>query len=194
MVFTKEAVTIHGGCNCKAVRYEVSAPPFEDRPPTPYRTPGVDVGDLRIPCVLLCHCNDCRRGTASTIPMGLVAEQKSVKASVLPRSEVTDGPFALSDDKRDWEPASQIFDFENTALKDTYLSFYRPARGRSRWFCSRCGVPIAYSIDRGMLPPECSYLRELSFLELPDICQKHSLILIRGVADNDRFLAGDNRP
>jgi hypothetical protein len=86
--------------------------------------------------------------------MGLVTEQRTVRASVLPRTEEPEGAFSIPDDKRNWAPAPEVFDFQNTALKDTYLNFYKAGPGRSRWFCSRCGAPIAYSIDAGLIPPE----------------------------------------
>jgi len=63
-----DAITISGGCNCKALRYQVSIPPHDKRPPNPYRSPGADIGDLRIPFVALCHCNDCRAATPRSCP------------------------------------------------------------------------------------------------------------------------------
>ena len=152
MPLPKEPFTIRGGCNCKAIRYQVSVPPFSDRPPTPYRTGGVDVGDSRIPAVYIDHCNDCRRATSAILPVVLVADVETVRASLLPNTTVTDGMFQVSDMERDWCSASEIFDFRCPSLKDTFLAVYKSTLARSRWFCSRCGTMIAYSVDPGVIP------------------------------------------
>ncbi|KAK5165731.1 uncharacterized protein LTR77_008654 [Saxophila tyrrhenica] len=137
-----------------AIRYEVHVPPFEERPPTPYKTPGTDIGDLRIPCVLLCHCNNCRLGANQILPIGLVCETKTVQVSVLPRSTTTtsEGAFDIPDRERTSASASEIFDPRNPNPANSHLSVYRSSPQRSRWFCSRCGTSIGYSIDPGVIP------------------------------------------
>ncbi|KAK3713054.1 hypothetical protein LTR37_008739 [Vermiconidia calcicola] len=137
MPLLEETFIIHGGCNCKAVRYEISVPALSDRPPTPYKTPGADIGDLRIPAVVMDHCNDCRRTTSSILPMGLICEAKTVRSSALPKENTSEGAFNVDD-----------------ILDKLYLAVYKSSPARSRWFCSRCGTMVAYSIDPGVIPPE----------------------------------------
>ena len=111
MPLLEETFIIHGGCNCKAVRYEISVPALSDRPPTPYKTPGADIGDLRIPAVSMDHCNDCRRATSSILPMGPICDAKTVRASALTRGKASEGAFDVEDSEREWYPAAEIFDF-----------------------------------------------------------------------------------
>ena len=154
MPLPKEPLTIRGGCNCRAVRYEVSVPAFSERPQTVYKNPGADIGDLRLPAVYMDHCNDCRRATASIMPMGLVCPTQMVRTSVLPTSAKAENAFDMPDSEREWVPAGDIFDFRNPALKDFHLAVYKSTAGRSRWFCGRCGTMVVYSIDPGVIPAD----------------------------------------
>ena len=155
MTFTKDAVTITGGCNCRAIRYRVSAPPFDHRPLTPYRTPGADIGDLRIPCVLLCHCNNCRLATNSILPIGLVTETRTVTASILSDATTNEGAISTPDSERTFSLALDIFDHRKPASDvPSPLAAYRSSSHCSRWFCSRCGTSIAYSVNPDIIPAE----------------------------------------
>ena len=107
-----------------------------------------------MPAVYMDHCNDCRRATSSIIPMAIVCDIKTVRASLLPKSAEADGTFTMVDSERDWVFAGDVFDFRNPALKDLHLTVYKSTTGRSRWFCSRCGTMVAYSVDPGIIPPE----------------------------------------
>lgn len=150
MPLPHDAFHIKGGCNCGAVRYEALIPPFSERPATPYHTPGADIGDLRIPGIYIDHCNDCRRATSSILPTVLVCDIQTVQVSLLSRS----ADVEKIKQKGDWVPAAEIFDFRNTALEQVYLTVYKSSEERSRWFCSRCGTMLAYSVDPGVIPPE----------------------------------------
>ena len=163
MPLPTEPFTIHGGCNCKAVRYRVNIPAFAERAMNPYRTPGKDIGDLRVPMVCIDHCNDCRRATSSILPHALITEIRAVEASVLERSDVqaAHGILDRADADRRFEPAIGLFDFTNLALQSTYLAFFKSTEKRSRWFCSRCGTPVAYSVDDGVVPPEWGWPKML---------------------------------
>ena len=54
-------------------------------------------------------------------------------------------------------PAGEAFDFRSPVLKDLHLSVYKSTPERSRWFCSRCGTMVAYSVDPGVIPAEWSW-------------------------------------
>lgn len=86
--------------------------------------------------------------------MGLVTDIKTVQVSLLPRDEDRSGPFNTLHSEREWTSAAEVFDFRNPNLKDTYLSIYKSSPNRTRWFCSHCGTPVAYSVDPGVIPVE----------------------------------------
>ena len=73
---------------------------------------------------------------------------------MLPRSLEAEGKFKMTDNEREWTPAAGVFNFQNPALKDLYLTVYKSSQGRSRWFCSHCGTMVAYSVDPGVIPAE----------------------------------------
>jgi len=159
MTWPKEALVLHGGCNCRAIRYKVEVPPLEERPITPYRTPDADVGqDARIPAVYMDHCNDCRRATSAIIPIGLVTETRYVSISCLPKEAVTQTPtgkIRVADDKRQWRNIGLVArDEADAVVEGTTLGHYIPSPNRNRWFCTHCGTPIGYSIFDGAIPKE----------------------------------------
>ncbi|KPI43528.1 uncharacterized protein AB675_7112 [Cyphellophora attinorum] len=155
MPLPKLPFSISGGCNCQAVRYEISVPAFEDRALNCYCTPGKERDDLRLPTVLACQCNDCRAATGSILPGFLVAESSTVQASSLPRSGA---------EQREWVDSFKLFDPNNQSLEQTYLSVYNSSPGRFRWFCSRCGTPLAYSVDASLIPKEWKWPKMLDIV------------------------------
>lgn len=149
MPHPSNAFKISGGCHCEAIRYTVSVPELQARSQTPYRTPGAtaeDVGgDLRLPMVAIDHCNNCRRATGALLPMALITE--TTWSSVTCISKSNEGQnIELS--------AAELFDWETVKEKDVHLTVYKSTPQRSRWFCSRCGTNIAYTVDKGALPVE----------------------------------------
>lgn len=159
MPFSKQAVTTQGGSNCCAIRYRASVPPFEDRPVNPYRTPDADVGDARVPFVVINHCNDCRRATSTLMPAALVTTIAMTSVSLLPKNSLAtaaNSPKAsVSDDERVWVPIASITrDDVGDVLEGTTLGNYLSSQERNRWFCTRCGTPIASSISNGAVPKD----------------------------------------
>lgn len=149
MTLPKDPFTITGGCNCKAIRYKVDVPTWDDRPPTFYKTPDEDVGDLRFPMTAIDHCNDCRRATSSVIGMWLCAHYPTISVKCLPRSQTKDTRKA----DEGWVAASEIFDNDASPLaKDTFLTFYRSSPAKIRSFCGRCGTAVSYAIDPAKIP------------------------------------------
>jgi hypothetical protein len=161
MPFPKDPLLLHGGCNCKAIRYRVSVPPFADRPENPYRTPGVNVGDARVPFVAIDHCNDCRQATSSILPTVLITEASSVAMSCFPKDDITalhSFKINVSDSKRHWQPVAEIAqEHVGSTVEGTTLGHYISSAGRNRWFCTNCGTPIAYTISDGVVPPEWNW-------------------------------------
>ncbi|ORY58849.1 uncharacterized protein BCR38DRAFT_413166 [Pseudomassariella vexata] len=150
MPLPREPFTIHGGCNCKAIRYRISVPPHKDRVLSPYCTPGGDIGDHRLPVTQICHCNDCRHATAQLPSFILMALTSSVQVSAAP----TLADIEALGNEHTWTPGTEMFDHTNTVHKETWLGLYKSTPVRSRWFCKRCGVQIAYNLDAGSVPEE----------------------------------------
>jgi rhodanese-related sulfurtransferase len=151
MPFPKEPVVVQGGCNCGAYHFQVSVPAWESRPQNPYRIPGSVVErDPRIPMTTIDHCNDCRRATGALLPMALVTDISWVTATCLSRS-----------DQQLQFPASTLFDFEKITSFDVFLTFYKSSPARTRWFCSRCGTHLAYTVDPGAIPEEWGWPKML---------------------------------
>lgn len=87
-------------------------------------------------------------------PIGLVNELKTVKVSLIPRSFTAEGAFSTPASERTWISGSEAFDFHNPPMDTTYLSQYKSSPHASRWFCGRCGTPVAYSVDPKIIPAE----------------------------------------
>jgi rhodanese-related sulfurtransferase len=148
--------TIHGGCNCKAIKYTINVPEFSARLPNPYRTPGVKLDeDHRIPMVAVDHSNDSRRATGAILPMWIVTEISMVSASCASRSNL--------DIRADFT-ADELFDFETVSGRDVFLTVYKSSLQRSRWFCSRCGTSLAYSVDPEAIQVEWGWPKMLDIL------------------------------
>lgn len=118
----------------------------------PYHDPGQFIGDLRIPMICICHCNDCRRATSSILPIGLVTHLPTVSVCL-------DGSESGTDET--WLPAAEVFDYKSISNRKASLTFYKSSEGRTRWFCGRCGTNLAYSIDPGVIPEEWDWPKML---------------------------------
>ena len=119
----------------------------------PYKTPGADLGDARIPMVVVDHCNDCRRATGALLPMALITDITTVSATCTLRSDPTSS-ISL--------PATELFDYETLPDRGgVHLTFYKSSPQRTRWFCGRCGTNLAYTIDDGAIPPEWGWPKML---------------------------------
>ncbi|EXJ69767.1 uncharacterized protein A1O5_06838 [Cladophialophora psammophila CBS 110553] len=172
MPLPKRPLILHGGCNCRAIRFRISVPGFADRPLAPYRSShtggaasvGVDDNDTRVPFVLIDHCNDCRRATSAALPMCIVTETRTVEISCLPREGVADRIQArrdkdLNDESRHWSPIEPVLTCHESLSTIPFttpstLGHYVSSPGRNRWFCANCGTPLAYSVSEGSLPKD----------------------------------------
>ena len=145
MPLPPEAFTVHGSCNCRPVRYRVDIPGITERPLHPWSNESV-----HLPFIVFCHCNDCRRATASLTMTGFCAPIDMVSVSILPRSSPLPPLTAVRveppDDntERLWIPAVEVF-APSTAPSDSFLATYKSSEAVNRTFCARCGTPLTYS-------------------------------------------------
>ncbi|MCJ1244329.1 hypothetical protein MMC30_001527 [Trapelia coarctata] len=143
-------LVIHGGCNCKAIRYKVEIPALPDRPIHPTASKEKDGEAVRLPLVCVCHCNDCRRATGSILPFFICSPIAVVSISCLPQttpSDQLDAAKAGGDSheaRGPWVPASAVFK-PSPEASDTFLAGYNSSEGRTRFFCGRCGTHLAYA-------------------------------------------------
>lgn len=148
MPLPSSPIIIHGGCNCRAIRYEINIPEHSDRPfhPSSDQT-------LRLPLVVICHCNDCRRATGGLTLAGILNPTAFVRVALLPRSSALPTPGRSrieppdADAELAWKPAAEVFrpDGVLSAPKDSFLAAYNPSKGVTRTFCGRCGTNVSYS-------------------------------------------------
>lgn len=170
MPLPAEAITVQGGCNCRAIRYRVEIPALKERPANPYLTisysgkkpddggnaqqrnssdPSADEAEStpRMPMLATDHCNDCRRATGSILPFWMATPIGMVSAAI------TASP-GDEQDTRDWRPGNEVFHTnplpsksesdEGTGQSSSPLTFYDSSPGRRRSFCSRCGTMLSY--------------------------------------------------
>ena len=143
-----EPFTITGSCNCRSIRYSIDIPPFSNRPPTVYCSPGASLPpDAKIPFIAIDHCNDCRRASGAVLPMALVTEASTGQ---------------LSFSAGEWQPALNLWSMPLDQLQQgTTLGHYRSSEGRNRWFCSMCGTMLFYTISEDSIPSEWGWPKML---------------------------------
>ncbi len=140
MPLSSNAVTLHGGCNCRAIRYRIEVPPLSSRPINPFS----DDSQVTFPMIATDHCNDCRRATGSILPTWICVPAEMISVSLrrappsaAPKVESNDGP---------WRPAMEVLRAGSRAAEGSTLSFYGSSPQRTRTFCGHCGTNLTYAI------------------------------------------------
>jgi hypothetical protein len=151
--YPKDAFTLSGGCNCKAIRYKLEFPPESDRPVALPASKSNGQGDIRMPQSAICFCNDCRIANGSLVLFAIMCPPEQANFSLLSKS--------ASDAKRLDIYASEAFANlsdspvvgETTYLGDSYFGLYQSSEKALRGFCSKCGTPLLYVYTPRPLPP-----------------------------------------
>ncbi|KAE8454663.1 hypothetical protein EG329_000286 [Mollisiaceae sp. DMI_Dod_QoI] len=143
MPLPDHSFTVHGGCNCRAIRYKVDVPSLEDRflHPTRDQANVPEEKKIRFPMSLVCHCNDCRRANGALITYAFCCLNSYVSFSLESRT----APTEKAQEK--WIPAAKIFppaEFQERG--DTFLEFYTSSSSCTRSFCARCGTSLTYCV------------------------------------------------
>ncbi|KAH7320052.1 hypothetical protein B0I35DRAFT_408775 [Stachybotrys elegans] len=167
MPFPDSALTFTGGCSCGAVRYRVALPELSSRALSPFEPPE---HNTRTPIVMACHCNDCRRATASVLaPLMIQIPSPVLTVSVLSPGESeppeASGRFvdALAPDydaeaadasRPPYRPAMDVLRADGKA-KGWLRFFHSEECGltKSRAFCGRCGTQVSYHL--ALIPEYC---------------------------------------
>lgn len=169
-------ITVHGGCNCGALRYKIEIPELEKRilhPALPEEA-RQDPTACRFPFATTCHCNNCREATAGLFLAGICAPAEMVWVSSLSRSsEQAKEAAARKFQGKTFGNEARFSEREATGKlsertrddtnrppyrpgmemmlpspesEDTFLNFYHSSNARTRAFCGRCGTSIVYNI------------------------------------------------
>ncbi|KAF4634668.1 hypothetical protein G7Y89_g3434 [Cudoniella acicularis] len=109
MPLPDRALTIQGGCNCRAIRYKISIPEVSERPIHPFfiKPESLSIatkGDSNnkttpppklphFPMSAICHCNDYRRATGALLNYWFCSPISYVELSLLPLPEVNKDAF-----------------------------------------------------------------------------------------------------
>lgn len=99
-------LTVHGGCNCRAVRYTIQIPVLSERllhPSVATRVPPElkDTIACRLPFVTWDHCNDCRNATGALLPAFLCTPASTVTVTCV----LSDSALTLSEENRQYPEA-----------------------------------------------------------------------------------------
>lgn len=169
MPLPSEPTTVTGGCSCGAVRYRIAVPEASLRPTLPFTPP--EMG-LTMPYSMTCHCNDCRRASASVLPLVILQTPSpmltvSVIAQDDPSTVNTGRVLDVLDkgydkEKADvarppYEPSMDVFR-PLQANNGSWLRFFHSVDCspdvHSRSFCGRCGTQVCFHFA---LKPEYCY-------------------------------------
>ncbi|CAF9943579.1 MAG: hypothetical protein ALECFALPRED_000713 [Alectoria fallacina] len=147
-------LVLHGGCNCRAIRYKVQVPARSQRPLNPFSD-----GQVPFPMVTTDHCNDCRRATGSILPTWICVPTSMMTCQLQPVSSSSSSSSTNQDARRGddaaappsspWVPAVELF--KPGPDKDKYhVQFYQSSADITRTFCGRCGTNLTYFMTHGM--------------------------------------------
>ncbi|PGH07255.1 hypothetical protein AJ80_08041 [Polytolypa hystricis UAMH7299] len=143
-----EAVAMHGGCHCTAIRYTLSIPRVDERP---VLVESLVEGepDLLSPIFCLDHCNDCRKVSGAPVQFWNICSPQFISFSCLKRPEnegrrhATPFPPSDGDGERVTLTGDQILKPSDLTEK-TYLTYYASSEDVWRTFCSQCGTNMSF--------------------------------------------------
>ena len=151
----KEALTLTGGCYCKAIRYSIKIPAWEHRPPIPgaVDTPisATEFVQTRMPLVDIDHCDTCRQVSGAMVQCWFICPVGWIEWDLLPKD-----PESGRDTSRPFH-ATTVEAIgpvpENKSVPSTYLACFNATDRATRTFCSRCGTNLAYLNHRHLGTP-----------------------------------------
>ncbi|KAE8446922.1 hypothetical protein EG329_011553 [Mollisiaceae sp. DMI_Dod_QoI] len=161
MPFPSEPLVLRGGCNCTAVRWRMSLPDASERVANPYHTPGTNIGDIRLPTAVVCHCDGCRQATGSLGAYGFTSDMALLELSILSKASMPNREKNNDDETRPpYVLAASLMD-DPTVVNSggLWLMHYESSPKRDRWFCGRCGTQIAIAASKDAIPPEWGWPR-----------------------------------
>jgi hypothetical protein len=138
----KEAISLTGGCYCKAIRYTVKIPACKDRPAVPkaLETPisASEKVETRMPMITIDHCNTCRSQAGCLVQSWVLAPVSWVSWEVLSKDDTVNESLQLSTIEAVGPATSEHL------AGTTFVSKFNCTERATRSFCSRCGTNLAY--------------------------------------------------
>ena len=126
---SNEALELHGGCDCKAVRYKISIPPVQERPLLVPAAENDGEGDLLPPKTYFDHCNKCRTVSGAIVQCWLNCPQTWVDWYFSSTAEPSKDAVSTKDVLHISPPA---------------FTLYKSSPDVSRYFCGRCSTNLVY--------------------------------------------------
>ena len=142
-----EKFILKGGCYCSAVRYEITIPPYQNRPVT--FTDAQNKGiEERFPSINFDHCNDCRKAPGTLVPSWIICPQSWVKWSIPVSKAQFPIPTGCSEgaDIKGGELLEITSDkfAQRPSTLDGFVTAYNSSPDTWRTFCTRCGTHLSY--------------------------------------------------
>ncbi|ATZ54998.1 hypothetical protein BCIN_11g03070 [Botrytis cinerea B05.10] len=155
MPLPETSLSVRGGCNCRAIRYEIQIPSLDQRPFHPYSDTMKPGEHVHLPMIAIDHCNDCRRATGAVLPLWLCSPIDYISISLLRRS-ATSQPSSIKTagegdkislaSRETWSSAEETFR-PGLSVDGSFLTAYISSEARTRYFCGRCGTNIGYRVS-----------------------------------------------
>lgn len=151
----REALNLTGGCCCKAIRYTISIPAWDQRPVVPgaLKTPisaSEDV-ETRMPLIDLDHCNNCREISGAIIQAWFIVPVGWAEWDV---AMVDDAGVAESSLRTVLSTVDAVGPMETgTPSAPTYVTRFNRSDRATRTFCSRCGTNLTYLSHKRLNTP-----------------------------------------
>ena len=144
-----------GGCYCKAIRYTIKVPRWEDRPAVPGAVDTPISADekvqTRLPLINIDHCNSCREVSGAMVQVWIISLLDWVKWDVqLEHDQATTD----SSERRILSTVEAVGPIqEGKTTPSTYLTRFNRTDQATRTFCSRCGTTLTYLSHKRLNTP-----------------------------------------
>lgn len=143
MPLPEHALIIHGGCNCRAIRYRIEIPQLSSRPRNPFSTPD---NPIHLPMVATDHCNDCRTATGSILPTWICVPAEMMTVSLRPAPPPNPTSPKIDSNDGPWRPAMDVLTAGAATAEGSTLRCFGSSPKRTRTFCGHCGTNLTYAI------------------------------------------------
>jgi hypothetical protein len=126
---SNEALDLHGGCDCKAIRHQITIPPLEERTILFPAAENKGEGDLRPPETYFDHCNKCRTVSGAIVQCWLNCPRTWVDWTLSSTAEPSKNGVSTKDFLENSPPT---------------FTLYKSSPEVSRYFCGHCGTNLVY--------------------------------------------------
>ncbi|KAL2402561.1 hypothetical protein ABEF93_001104 [Exophiala dermatitidis] len=147
----KDALTLTGGCYCKAIRYRINVPAWDHRPAVPGAldtpiSPSESV-PTKLPVVDIDHCNTCRQVSGAMVQCWFICPVSWVEWDLQPKPSHPDGDQGEREHEKTITlstPEAVGPDRQGQSRPSTHVGRFCCTDRATRAFCSRCGTHLSY--------------------------------------------------